>query len=412
MKILLDYVFPISVITPTPAASTAFLKQVCLVAKPKAGQEANVGEIYECSSMTAVGVRTDNLEAQQFFNAGMNKVFILLSDDLALTEALDANPGEFHTLIISSDYDEDDVEATAAALVKAQLTFTAVTPGAGGNDISVALITGGVAGSEVVTVVGKAISVSMSSGVSTTTQIKAALDGSPAAAALISTAIASGQGATAVVAFALDNLEDGDGYEIGTFKGVVGISSSDLDFLEEWCATENQCGFFRLDANGAKNLCYAFGSLLANVSSWLNQQYITMPFDDEVETLGDAVSMFDEKISFVISDEEFGKRLALLAVGGKAIVAPYILKNVRIDIQSRALQWISANQPQYTLKEATLLETRLQEDVVNAYIARGEVESGEVAITLDEDNFVATGDIEIPQPKALWRVVSEMRETV
>jgi hypothetical protein len=36
-KILLDYLFPITAIEPTPAASTAFLKQVLVVAKPKDG---------------------------------------------------------------------------------------------------------------------------------------------------------------------------------------------------------------------------------------------------------------------------------------------------------------------------------------------------------------------------------------
>ena len=36
-KILLDYFFPITAISPTPQASTAFLKQVLAVVKPKVG---------------------------------------------------------------------------------------------------------------------------------------------------------------------------------------------------------------------------------------------------------------------------------------------------------------------------------------------------------------------------------------
>ena len=412
-KILLDYVFPITVIEPTAAASTAFLKQVCLVVKPKAGQEANVGNVYECTSMALVAARTDNTNAQQLFNAGMNKVFILLMDELDLTVPMEENASEFFTVLISDDFTDADVELTQASLTKGSLTFLAKTGGEGGNDISIEFLTGGTAGSEVVTVVAKKISVSMAGGVSTATQLKNALDASEDAMELLeSTTIASGQGATAQAAFAEDNLENGDGLEIGTFDGVVGVSSDDEDFLEEQAAISKRLAFFALSANGAKNMCFAFGTLLANPSNWLNQQFISMPVDDGIDELGEAESLFDKKISFVIHDDEFSNRLALFAVGGKAIVEPYILKNMRIDMQSRALNWIAGNQPQYTLKEASLLETRIQEDVINSYIARRLIESGVVEITLVADNFVANGEINVSEPKALWRVFSEMRQTL
>jgi hypothetical protein len=114
-----------------------------------------------------------------------------------------------------------------------------------------------------------------------------------------------------------------------------------------------------------------------------------------------------------LNDDEFGKRLALFAAGGKAIVAPYILKNIRIDLQSAALSWISGNQPQYTIKEATLLEARLQEDVINQdYIDRNLITDGTIAISLVNSNFIATGSINVSEPKALWRVSNEMRQTL
>lgn len=97
-----------------------------------------------------------------------------------------------------------------AVLVEGDLTFTAVTPGVVGEEISIEFLDTGTAGAEVVTVVGKAISVSMEDGVSTATQLKAALDAKAEALALITTAIASGQGAVAQDAFAEDNLADGD----------------------------------------------------------------------------------------------------------------------------------------------------------------------------------------------------------
>lgn len=428
MKILLDYVFPISVITPTPSASTAFLKQACVVAKPKSGQEGNVGQIFECSSMTAVAVRTDNANAQQLFNAGMAKVYILLADDLDLEDALaDGAGSDFYTLLISDDFDDDDIAsvietpAVAASKHIGNLTFTAKAAGTGGNSITVALLDDATAGSEIAHASGNAITIHMESGVSTANQILAAINESVSTTALVSAAVDSGQGSTAQTAAGSQNLAGGaaaitsagTGVQVGTWEGIIGVSSADADVCEAQAVVEDRVCFFTSETNGAKNLMYAFGKLLSNASNWLNQQYITMPFDDGVDTLGDANSLFDDKVSFVLDDDEFGLRLALFAVGGKAIVAPYILKNLRVDMQSAALTWISGNQPQYTVKEAALLETRLQEDVINAqYINRNLITAGTVEISLVNDNFVANGEIDVAEPKALWRVFNEMRQTL
>lgn len=423
MKILLDYVFPISVITPTPAASTSFLKQICLVVKPKTGQEGNVGTVFVCTTNTEVAARTDNTNAAQLFSAGMSKVYLLLSDDLDLEDAMEENLGDFHTVLVSDDFDDDDIDEDGIVGVKAarkiqDIQFTAKTAGVAGNSITIVYVNDGTAGSETVGVTGSAITVHMQTGVSTAAQINTAIAASTPAMALIDKAVDAGDESDVQAAFSVLALTGGvdavagdAGLQLGLFKGVSGISSDDADFCADQAAIANRCAFFCKTSNGAKNLCFAFGSLLSNLTNWLNQQYITMPFDDEVATLGDANTMFDDKVSFVITDDEFGNRLALFAVGGKAIIAPYILKNLRIDTQSRSLQWISQNMPDYTIKEASLLETRLQEDVINAYITRGWIQSGTIEITLEQDNFVASGEIEVPQPKALWRVFSEMVET-
>lgn len=79
-----------------------------------------------------------------------------------------------------------------ATLVDNGITYLAQTMGAAGNSITIALVAGGTAGSEVVTVSGSAISVSIQSGVSTRTQVKAAIDASAAAAALVSVSVSSG----------------------------------------------------------------------------------------------------------------------------------------------------------------------------------------------------------------------------
>lgn len=427
MKYLLDYVFPITVITPTPAASTAFLKQVCVVAKPKTGQEGNVGEIYECTTMTQVAARTDNTNAQQLFNAGMSKVYILLADDLDLSAFLAEGAGsDFYTLLVSDDFDDADVlEGVSTPAVKASrkiqdITYTAKTAGTGGNSTSITLVNDGTGGSETVGVVGQAITVHMQNAVSTADNIRDAIEASVPAAALVDLVVDSGDENDVQTAQSILSLTGGaaaiagtDGIQVGTWEGVIGVSSDDTDNLEDLAVIENRVAFYGSSTNKAKNMFYAFGKLLSNVSNWLNQQYITMPFDDDVENLGSANSFFDDKVSFVITDDEFGKRLALFAVGGKAIVAPYILKNLRVDMQSAALSWISGNQPQYTIKEASLLETRLQEDVINQdYINRKLITAGTISITLVNDNFVATGEINVAEPKALWRVFNEMRQTL
>lgn len=241
MNILLDYFFPITAIEPTPAASTAFLKQVLVVVKPKVGATEDV--ITLCTSMSAVAAFTDNVEAQQLFDAGMGRVYVLAKDDLILATLLVGHESDFYTILISSDY--TDAEMNAA-------TF-------------------------------------------------------------------------------------------GTFTGVIGMASTVDATNTTRAAIANRSAWHSNSTNKAKNMFFAFGKLLSNSLNWRNQQYITMPLADDVATLGSAESLFDDKINFVISDTEFGNRLALFCAGGKAIVAPYVLKNLQIDLQSAALSYVSGN---------------------------------------------------------------------
>lgn len=90
------------------------------------------------------------------------------------------------------------------------LTYTAKKAGTQGNSIQVEYLDTGTAGSEVVTVTGNKISVSMDSTVSTATQIKTAVDLSAAAMLLVGVTI-SGVGSNAQSAAALANLQTGAG---------------------------------------------------------------------------------------------------------------------------------------------------------------------------------------------------------
>jgi len=409
--LLLNYAFPIETIEPLAAPDIDYLRQVCAVVRPKSGQEGNIGTIYECTTMTEVAARTDNTNAQQLFNAGMTKVYILLSDELGLSDYI-GEAEDFFTLLISDDFNDADVITTQASLVKGSLTFTAVTGGVSGNEISIEFLDTGVAGSEVVTVTGTApdrkISVSMDSATSTATQLKTALDASAAAAALITTAIASGEGATAQTAFAEDNLEGGDGFDIGTFNGVVGIWSDDTEFLADQANMTLRTAFYGNSVNKAKNMFYAFGKLLSR-RDWKNQQYIEMPFDDGIDDDGEPENLFDDKISFVLSDEQYGNRLSLFANAGKAIIAPYIFEWFRVSIQGWGLQYIALNEPSYTIREASLLQDFLEEKAEARFVAPEIVEFLSVKISLVEDNFMANGDLVVAEPKALWRVNSVLQ---
>lgn len=311
MNILLDYFFPISSINPTPAASTAFLKQVLAVVAPK--DAVPPGTITLCTSQSGVAALTDNLDVQQLFSAGMSRVYVLPLDGLDdLAAAIEGHESDFFTVLISSDFADADVTG---------------------------------------------------------------------------------------------DLDAGD------FTGVIGVASTDDTYLGLQAAIENRAAFHSTSGNKAKNMFYAFGKMLSNALSWGNQQYITMPLADDVSTLGDCNALFDDKVSFVLDDSEFGKRLGLFACGGKAIVAPYIKRNLELDMQSAALTYVSGNQPAYTKVQAALLEDELQK-VIALYVSRQWIEQGTVEVLLEQENFIASGYINISEPKALWRIFGEIRQTL
>lgn len=431
MKILLDFFFPVTAVSPTPQASTAFLKQACLVVKPKGA--VPVGVITLCTSMAQVTALTDNTEAQQLFDAGMNRVYILTASNLNLAAALDARAGEFYTLIVSSDFVDADITLTQAQGVATITSFAnlltgtadtltiegvvftaqagAVTPGAGtfqaatSNDLTAASLAAQINAHPVTsllvvaTVVGAVVTLkSVANGFSGNDIDVVYTDGG-VNVGLTLTGLVSGK------------LSGGAGLMLGGFKGVTGVSSTNDVFLALQAAIENRVAFHTTSGNKAKNMAFAFGKLLSNALDWSNQQYIPMPLADDTDTLGEANALFDSKISFVISDDEFSNRLSLFAVGGKAIVAPYIERNLTVDMQSRALSYISGNQPSYSLTDAALLEDELQK-VIDLYISRGWITAGEVDVRLEAENFVASAYMNIAEPKALWRIFGVISQTL
>lgn len=79
-----------------------------------------------------------------------------------------------------------------AVLATGGLTYTAVQTGSSGNSIAIVYFGGGTAGSEIVTVGGNTISVKLQSATSTATQVAAAINLSAAALSLVTVAVTSG----------------------------------------------------------------------------------------------------------------------------------------------------------------------------------------------------------------------------
>lgn len=197
-----------------------------------------------------------------------------------------------------------------------------------------------------------------------------------------------------------------DEYSAKDFGGFEGVSCrvfTDQEKAKAFAAKTNQCGFFTTAETGAKNAAFAFGSLLS-APQWDNRQFIDMPLSGGVNTLGAADSLFDDRVSFVLSSQEYGNVLAFFTAGKQAIIAPYITEEIRTRQQGRALGWIRQNKPQYTLTDAKLLERYLQQQLEEDYVDTGLIESAKVTVELTADNFIATGNISISEPKALWRL--------
>ena len=440
MNILLDYFFKITSIVATPAASTAFLKQACVVVRPLNGG-VTVGTIVTCttsSQIDAVAAANGAADAKELLNAGMSKVYLLPMNDLDLAEALEGHETDFYTLLISSDFSDADVltgEQVTTAEVKSSkkiqdIFYTSKLDGVAGDGISIEYIEDAASGNQaLISVDDLAITVDIDAAATTAETIAAAIAGDEDADALVSAVVDDGDeedvqtvtGDAINLTGGVDEVTDeGSGLDLGAYSGVVGLSSTDDAFLATQNAISKRCGFHTTTANKAKNLCFAFGKLLSNALSWRNQQFIEMPYGDDINTVGAADALFENKTSFVISDGgQYGNRLGLFAAGGKAIVAPYIIRNIEIDMQSKGLQYVSANQPGYTHTHAALLEDELrkilegdgQEGGNQGYIGRGDIESGSLSILLEQDDFTASGYINVKSPRAFWRINGQLTQS-
>ena len=306
--LLLEYVMKVSAITPTPAASTAYLRRVLCVVKPLADlAEEKKDVIATCTTTAEVAALTQS-KCGTLLDAGMSSIYVLPATTLDLAELMNTTKAQFYTVLIDPAFNESEIGAL----------------------------------------------------------------------------------------------------ELGSFAGVAGWANATQTEAAAWAKRNNNVGFCSPVEQGGKNMYFAFGKLLS-AATWRNQQYIEMPESDGVINIGQADLFFDDALSFVLTSDEYGNRLGLFASNRRAIIAPYIFEEITIKLQSAALRYISLNQPDYTISEASLLEDTLQ-DVINAYIDAGTIDSGTIRVEPSDQQFVMNGFIQVAEPKALWRIKAEMKQ--
>ena len=128
---------------------------------------------------------------------------------------------------------------TRAFLVLADITYTAKVLGIAGNAITIQYMTGGIAGSEIVTVVGSVVTVQIANNISTATQVAAALSASAAASSLITLLITGTPGNSQSIQVAPVPLAGGTSGVVSSTAVVRTFYHSNMDFTAIAVANES-----------------------------------------------------------------------------------------------------------------------------------------------------------------------------
>ncbi|MDR0676934.1 MAG: hypothetical protein LBF97_07870 [Elusimicrobiota bacterium] len=202
----------------------------------------------------------------------------------------------------------------------------------------------------------------------------------------------------------------GNIYEaIKSYNFVLGKSFISEANAKIYAMKTRHSGFLTIESNKDANMFYSFGKLLSALE-WNNQQYIECPNNDLITDLNVAKNYRDDRLSFVLTSATYQNRLAFFVAGGQAIAGPYIIENLKIDLQASALKYITTNRPDYTITQAVLLQDEVQK-VIDGYIEQGLLSGGSVQIKLVNENFVANGKVSVPRPMALWGVKVELEQS-
>lgn len=151
---------------------------------------------------TLVYTKSPFVPFTKILSADVNQYFKDISNRLNWLGGTDTTTG-----LSGDNIQANSILETAATLTLQGVTYTANSGfGANGNNITIAYTTGAVAGQEIVSVVGSAITIEVQSGVSTVTQVVAALNLSPIALKYITP---SGVSSSTITAVSATNLAGG-----------------------------------------------------------------------------------------------------------------------------------------------------------------------------------------------------------
>ncbi|MDR0485699.1 MAG: hypothetical protein LBH29_03115 [Elusimicrobiota bacterium] len=209
---------------------------------------------------------------------------------------------------------------------------------------------------------------------------------------------------TLIISRDFEDAEIKEYLDVGNFKGVVFHSTDTAKNAADTAKMKLRGAYYQDEGN----MFYAWGKFLSAID-WNNLQYQELINDDGVINAAEAENLFADRVSFSLKDSQSVNRLAFFSQGGEAIIAPYVIKEIELKLQSETVNWINLNNPQYTNVDCSILAQYLQGKVVNDYIGRRLITEGSVEITTENgSNFIAAGKITIPKPTALWRIKANL----
>lgn len=202
-------------------------------------------------------------------------------------------------------------------------------------------------------------------------------------------------------------LSDALTVDLSALDVVKGFSTNVVSTAKTLAAGDKTCAFYDPEDEDGILMYRAFATILSD-SQWKNHQLERL--DDTgifgITDLGDANDLFDSKVSFALTDPEFKTCLALMAAGKYTITSPYLLMTVKVLTQSLFAQYLSLRNPSFTIREAGLIESYLNNNLDQALIQNGQIEELKITVDLDEtlEDWFVQGTLEVRRPRAIWRM--------
>lgn len=209
---------------------------------------------------------------------------------------------------------------------------------------------------------------------------------------------------TVLIDPAFESITDALGW---TRDFVMGWSTKDKSLAIAGAAGNDVCVFYDPKDEDGILMYRAFGQFLSQ-NSWKNMQLTRLDDSDQfgVTDMGTAEELFAAGVSFAITDPEYKTCLALFAAGGKTIVSPYVMKQAKIQTQSLFVQYLSLRNPNYTIREAGLIESYLNSNLDQLLVQTSDVEELRITVDLDSslNDWYVLGTLEVKRPRAIWRM--------